>query len=122
MLVHALNDSDEDVRWEAADALGRIGDPSTGYDLFKRLAVEDNRGVRHVLLNSLGWTRYAPALPTLIKALASEDWLTRYWVASGVGHMGDKSALPALRQALAREADDTVQNRMLWAIEALERS
>lgn len=70
MLVHALNDPDSGVRCEAADALGRMGDPSMGYDLFKRFAVENDPSVRFWLLLALGRTRYAPALPALIKALA----------------------------------------------------
>jgi hypothetical protein len=72
ILVHALNDPDSHVRREAADAIGRIGDPSTGHDLFRRLAVEDNPGVRFWLLLGLGATRYAPAVPALIEALADE--------------------------------------------------
>jgi HEAT repeat protein len=106
MLVHALNDPDSGVRAEAADSLGYIGDPSTGYDLFKRLKVEKEQGVRTMLLGSLCGTRYAPALPVLIKALANADPGTRYWVAWGLVHMGAKEAIPALRQALAREAGD----------------
>jgi HEAT repeat protein len=105
MLVDALNDPDGSVRGEAADALGRIGDPGTGYDLFKRLAVEDDPYVRFFLLGALGWTRYALALPVLIEALASEDWATRYWVSGAVANMGDKSALPALRQVYADEPE-----------------
>jgi HEAT repeat protein len=103
MLVHALNDPDSGVRVEAADALGRIGDPSTGYDLFKRLKVEKEQGVRTTLLGALCSTRHAPALPVLIKALTNPDPGTRYWVAWGLVNMGAKEAIPALRQALARE-------------------
>ena len=48
----------------------RIGDPSTGYDLFKRYAVEDDPGVRAELAAGLGYTGYRPAVPVLIDALA----------------------------------------------------
>jgi hypothetical protein len=85
MLVHALNDQNSSVRDEAADALGRIGDASTGYDLFKRYAVEDDPGVRASLAWGLGRTRYALALPVLSDALASEDWLLRAYAAKALG-------------------------------------
>ena len=96
MLVHALNDRDSSVRHEAADALGHIGDPSTGYDLFKRLKVEKEQGVRTMLLGSLCSTQYAPALPVLIKALANADPGTRYWVAWALAHMGGRRGLLSL--------------------------
>jgi hypothetical protein len=85
--------------------LGYFGDPSTGSDLFKRLAVEEDPGVRTMLLGSLSNTRYAPALPALIEALVNADRGTRYWVAWALAHMGDKAALPALRQAYAEEPE-----------------
>jgi HEAT repeat protein len=105
ILVHALNDPDSGVRGEAADSLGDIGDPSTGYDLFKRLAVEEDPGVRFLLLGSLGRTRYAPALPALIEALHNADHGSRAWIARGLARIGDKAALPALRQAYAEEPE-----------------
>ncbi len=107
MLVHALNDPDSGVRGEAADALSIMRDPSTGYDLFRRLAVEDDPGVRFWLLMGLGSTRYAPALPVLIEALADESPGTiRSWFASAVAALGDTSALPALWQAHAEEPEE----------------
>jgi HEAT repeat protein len=105
MLVHALNDPDSDVRTEAADALYALEDPRSGYDLFKCYAVEDNPGVRTTLLLALGRTRYAPALPALIGALAEADPHIRYCAARGLGAMGDKSALPALWEAYTEEPE-----------------
>jgi len=105
ILVHALNDPDAGVRGEAAYSLGYFGNPSTGYDLFKRLAVEDDPGVRSALLGSLGSLRYAPALPHMIKAMANADRGTRHNVAWALKHMGDKAALPALRRAYAEEPE-----------------
>jgi hypothetical protein len=125
MLVHALNDPDSGVRNEAADALGRIGDPSTGYDLFKHYAVEDDPGVRVMLLLALGWTRYAPALPTLIAALTNASpGGDRAWIVYALANMGDTSALPALRQAYAEEPESkyAYKEYMRRAIEELERS
>jgi HEAT repeat protein len=123
MFVHALNDPDSDVRGEAADALGRIGDPRTGRDLFWRYAVEDDPYVRAQLAWALGYTGYRPAVPLLIDALASEasedKWLRGY-TAKALAVLGATEALPALRQAHAREADDWVKERMRWTIDDLE--
>jgi HEAT repeat protein len=129
MLVHALNDPDPQVRGEAADAIGRIGDPSTGHDLLKRYEVEDDPGVRFWLLLAMGHTRYAPALPALIEALADEPPGTgfRHYFARALANIGDKSALPALRQAYAEEPESdhpsySPKERIRHAIEELERS
>jgi HEAT repeat protein len=128
MLVHALNDPVPVVRSEAADALGRIGDPRTGHDLFKRYAIEEDPAVRFWLLFALGATRYAPAVPALIEALADEPpgtWFRDYF-AGALANMGDKSALPALRQAYAEEPESdhpsySRKERIRRAIEELER-
>jgi HEAT repeat protein len=121
MLVHALNDPDAGVRGEAAVALGRIGDPSTGYDLFRRYAVEDDPDVRSWLALSLGYTGYRPAVPVLIDALAETDrWLLRAFAASALAALGAKEALPALQQAHAQEADDYAKGRMRRAIDELD--
>jgi HEAT repeat protein len=124
MLVHALNDPDSEVRYEAVDALWRIGDPNTGYDLFRRYAVEDDPALRSWLLLALGGTRYAPAVPALIEALADESpgtWF-RASFAIALANMGDKSALPALRQAYAEEPESrySFKESMRHAIEELE--
>lgn len=122
MLLHALNDPDSNVRDEAAGALRRIGDPRTGYDLFKRYVVEDDLNVRKTLSLGLGSTGYRPAVPLLIDALTSEDhWLLRAHAAMALADLGATEALPALRQALAQEADDWVKGWMRDAIEELER-
>jgi len=105
MLVHALNDPDLSVRCEAAHALCEIGDPSTGYDLFKRYAAEREPAMRHWLALGLGSTGYRPAVRLLTNALADTDPVSRDCAAGALAYLGAKEALPALRQALAREAD-----------------
>jgi hypothetical protein len=105
MLVHALNDPDSSVRNEAAQALCKIGDPSTGYDLFKRYAAEREPAMRHWLALGLGSTGYRPAVPLLTNALADADPMSRACAAEALAALGVTEALPALQQALAREAD-----------------
>ncbi len=121
MLVHALNDPDSNVRDEAADALARIGDPSTGYDLFKRYVVEDDPDERFTFVLGLGYTGYRPAIPLLIDELAEAGpWHLRAYAAKALAVLGATEALPALRQAHARESDDYAKGRMRWAIDELE--
>jgi HEAT repeat protein len=120
MLVHALNDPESDVRDEAADALGRIGDPSTGFDLFQRYAVEDDLYVLQSLTWGLGYTSYRPAVPLLIDALAEADPCRRAYAAAALAALGATEARPAIRQALAREeASDWVKGHMRGAIDEL---
>jgi HEAT repeat protein len=122
-LVHALNEPDSVLRGVAADALGKIGDPSTGQDLFRRYAIDDTWAMRTTLLLALRSTRYAPALPALIEALADADPGIRRFAAIGLADMGDKSALPALRRAYAEEPESryACKESMRHAIDALER-
>ena len=107
MLVHALNDPDSGVRCEAADSLGYIGDPSTGYDLFKRLKVEKEQGVRTMLPRLAVQHGLRPGTSGPDQGAGQgRPWDAVTGSRGALVHMGAKEALPALRQALAREASD----------------
>jgi len=60
------------------------------------------------------------ALPALIQALKDEYQSVRSSAAEALGQLGDKSALLALKAALASEKDEEVLSRLKEAIEKLE--
>ena len=79
--------------------------------------------MRFYIVVGLGWTRYAPALPTLIGALTNESpGTSREWIVYALANLGDKSALPALQQAYAEEPEGRDKETMRQIIEELERS
>ncbi len=80
-LVRALADPDPDVRFAAADAIGKLfwfGEVPTrssnraGRALLRRLVLERDSGVRLWIIASLGSARFQPARP-ILEALAGND-------------------------------------------------
>jgi HEAT repeat protein len=82
-LIGALADQREQVRWEAAKALGCIGDPSSGHGLVRTLEDEDP-GVRWLAAEALvaiGLEALVPLLQALIERADS------LWLREGAHHV-----------------------------------
>lgn len=108
------------VRSAAAEALGRIGDPSAGEAIFTRWILPDPAlTVRRTLVVTLGALRHTPALPMLMTYLGSPDPSMRGNTAWSLGSMGDPRAIPALEDALSRERQSFPRKRMRAALAAL---
>jgi HEAT repeat protein len=104
ILVAGLDDPDTFTRYAAADALGKFGDPSTGPDFWKRFAVEDDPGVRGMLILGLIATGQRAIIPVLIETIADpEPCRMQAEAAWGLNVLGAVEALPALHRALAVE-------------------
>lgn len=76
VLQHLLNDEDPEVRWRAADAVGKLGADARGAaPALRQLLRDDNSNVRMHAVEAL-WetTRDArQVVPTLVEGLQSED-------------------------------------------------
>src|SRR5260370_5736253 len=72
-LIEALADPDEDVRGEAIDALGHIGDPAAGPALLALYHEEEDPDKRLWLASDMAACQYAPVIPILIEALSSAE-------------------------------------------------
>jgi hypothetical protein len=109
-LIRALSYPDRDVRWEAAKALGEIGDPSSAPALVE--ALEDERfGVRWLAAEGLIGMGNA-ALPALMAALArSADSV---WQRGGAHHVLRGIA------ARARARQETLPQEVWAVLAALE--
>ena len=98
-LAGALKDSDENVRWSCALALGEIRDKRAVEALVGALKDNSSR-VRWVVVESLGKIDDKKATSALTEVLGDEDKYVREFAAKALGKIGDKSAIKALNDAL----------------------
>jgi HEAT repeat protein len=94
---------DENVRFEAAAALGDIGDASCVGPLIK--ALEDTPRVKEVAVRSLGKIGDPSAVPILIDVIKDENWEIRSAAAKSLGEIGDPRATAPLIEALEDESE-----------------
>jgi HEAT repeat protein len=102
-LIGFLDEGDE-LAAAAIQALAALGQPSAGEALLARLRdPEYSPGLKSQLLLALGTLKYAPALEDLIAVVSNpdEERIRRMYAASALGEIGDRRALPALRELLA---------------------
>lgn len=119
-LITLLEHESFKVRSAAADALARIGDPSAGTALLKRLELPDpNIGVRRMLLAALGAVKCQLAIPLLIEYLQNPDPSQRGSASWSLGIMHANEALPALQDSLQRERSQYPKERITEAIRAI---
>ena len=119
-LIEALKDDDNEVRRNAASALGRIGPAAEAAvpALIEALKDDDNE-VRRNAAFALG--RIGPAaeaaVPALIEALKDEDSDVQRRAAFALGRIGPaaEAAVPALIEAL-KDEDSDVQRRAASAL------
>jgi HEAT repeat protein len=101
-LIKALQFPDDpNVRFEAASALGNIGDPEFVEPLIQ--ALDDNKRIKEVAIRSLGRIGDSQAVEPLEEALQDEDWEIRSMAAKSLGQIEDPRATPALIHALENE-------------------
>jgi len=106
-LIKALEDSDDTVRWYAAEALGKIGNEKAVDPLIKALEDSDDR-VRWYAAEALGKIGNEKAVDPLIKALEDSDDRVRWYAAEALGKIGNEKAVDPLIKAL-EDSDDTVR-------------
>jgi putative membrane-bound dehydrogenase-like protein len=89
-----------DARLAAVWSLTRINEPSARRAVEKALGDPDET-VRQAALNSTGLWRDQAVLPQVVMLLKSPSLQNRRAAAEALGRIGDKSAVPALLEALA---------------------
>lgn len=120
-LIGNLRSSDENVQYNSADALAKVGKPAVPA-LIEALK-DKNESVREYASWALvsiarehpkyDWRSAAPAL---IDALKDENWVVRANVATAFAETDDASAVPALIERL-RDEDSEVRARAATALE-----
>ncbi|MDB9423549.1 HEAT repeat domain-containing protein, partial [Microcystis aeruginosa CS-564/01] len=108
-LNQALEDSDNDVRRNAVEALGKIGSETAIPGLLKALEDSD-RFVRWKAAEALGKIGSETAIPGLLKALEDSDWYVRRNAAEALGKIGSETAIAGLLKALEHPNKDVREN------------
>ena len=113
-LISALKDKDPNVRGDAAEALGKIGDSRAVEPLIEVL----NDIVEFIAIDSLRKIG-EPAVEPLIKALKNKDTLIRSGAVRALGELRDKRAVEPLTEAL-KYGDMFVRSAAVGALEKLK--
>ncbi len=116
-LVKALHNKDLVIRKDAAEALFKIGDPSSNEGFIDALKDED-AGIRRLAAHALGNFGDMQAIYPLIDALSDSDEQTRQNAAWALGNVGNEIAEEPLKELLLRKKDDDL---MQIAAESLSK-
>jgi HEAT repeat protein len=116
-LIRLLNHRDPDIQYEAAGALGDIGDPGAVEPLIAALKNDELSGVRWKAAEALSKIG-APAVEALIGALRHDDDDVRWKAAIALGEIGDPRAITPLITLLC-DNDRFVRGRAAYALSML---
>lgn len=118
VLIKALRDEHESVRYQAAIALGKIQDKRAIPSLLEILTKKDDPLVRSEAAKAVGLIGDPSALKILLSILKNEeDRFIKYHSVTSLGKIGDKKAIKELTK-IAKESDD--ERLILRSIEAIE--
>ncbi|MEK7865994.1 MAG: HEAT repeat domain-containing protein [Planctomycetota bacterium] len=106
-LAEAAKDEDDEVRGEAARALGATRCVEALVPL-RALAADGGWSVREAAAEGMGRLRVKPAGETLLAMLADDAWRVRLAAIRAVGEVGESRAVPAL-VPLAEDVDEDVR-------------
>jgi len=113
-LIETLGHEDADLREQAAEALGQIGDVRAVQPLIELLE-DDDWFVREKVVEALGKLRDKRAVKPLIQALGDDDWFVREKAVEALGEIRDPRAAGALAHAL-KDQDMNVRTNALGAL------
>ena len=113
-LIFALQHKDPTVQYDAAEALGDIGDERAVEPLLAALKNDETGGVRWKAAEALSKLG-TPAVAGLISALQHDDDDVRWKAAIALGEIGDPQAIPSLINVLCDE-DRFVRSRAAYAL------
>jgi HEAT repeat protein len=111
-LLTAFGDADEDVRYEAVEALGVVRDRRAVQPLLARYAKDNDDQVRYEILTTLGLIGDPAAGELLVAETRSEDRYERMWAMDALCTMKHESA-PRLVVTLLRDSDIYVRRQVL---------
>jgi len=113
-LIHALHHKDPKIQYDAAEALGEIGDIQAIKPLITALTQNELSGVRWKAAEALSKIG-VPAVDALIGALRHSDDDVRWKAAIALGEIGDRRAIGPLISLLCDE-DRFVKSRAAYAL------
>lgn len=101
-LIKALRHRDPRIQWQAAHALGDLGEESQDH-LIRALEVTWDRDERIGIIEALGLIGGNRVVAPLIAQMDDRSNEVRWEAALALGETGDPAAIPALRRALEDE-------------------
>ena len=114
-LIACLQDTDENVRADAAASLGKIGAISAGPALMRQLKNEEGSRNSEIIV-ALGAVGYQEAEEYLTRMLRDVDPSNRGAAAWSLGVLHSAQSQTALQAALAQETDTYAKPRMQEAL------
>ncbi|ADZ08722.1 PBS lyase HEAT domain protein repeat-containing protein [Methanobacterium lacus] len=109
-----LVDSDEEVRWKAAAALGRLKD-DRGVDALITALNDVSWAVRRNATIALGDIGNEKGYEPLLNSLTDSDWHVRKYAAIALGKIGDERAIKPLVNTL-KDTDSDVRWKSVMAL------
>jgi HEAT repeat protein len=109
-----LEDTDEEVRWKAAAALGKLKDDSSVDALISALS-DVSWAVRRNATIALGDIGDDRGYDPLLNSLTDHDWHVRKYAAIALGKIGDERAIKPLVNALT-DSDSDVRWKSVVAL------
>lgn len=97
-ITQLLKDVNDQIRTEAAQALGKMGEPAV--DPLIQALKDENVRIRSTAAASLGYLRNARAAAPLVGLLKDSDIGVRFCAADALGKIASESAIPDLIAAL----------------------
>ena len=121
ILNQGVHEGDSFQRWEAIYCLAMVHNDESVPLLIAILSDPDEEvRLRQEAANTLGNIKDPRAIPALVAALRDPESGVRWRAAQALARLGDKSVIPALKEALAREEDEFAAQQIQHAIETLE--
>ncbi|HVT43708.1 MAG TPA: HEAT repeat domain-containing protein [Thermoanaerobaculia bacterium] len=117
-LIHHLRGDVPPVRIATIEALGKSESLEVRDVLFAALK-ESDLEIRRASILALARIPGDEVLEKLLTALGDDDWRLRASAAVALGMRGDRTALPALHQALAEDPDAYVQQSAVVALDKI---
>jgi beta-lactamase regulating signal transducer with metallopeptidase domain len=113
-LTGALNDTDAEVRGQAASALGQLGEVRAVPALAACMN-DKSEEVRKQAIHALGQLHARETAPALAGAMKDASGEVREQAAFALGQLGDQAAVPVLSEAL-KDADADVRQQAAFAL------
>jgi len=115
-LLTALGDADSAVKQAAASAFGHIGPQERAMHLLNEIFSISGADTRLAVIQTLREMDTPSAYPLYLTALQDPQPRIRQMAVSGLGELGDRRALPLIRNRLFKDEDEGVRSEAAFRL------